>query len=709
MDASKQTVMELFGGQHRYVVPPYQRKYVWTKDRQWLPLWDDIERLAERHRAGSSEPHFLGAVVIRREKTPPGGVTEWSVIDGQQRLTTLQLLLSAVADAARGDRHFKQARRIAPLTHHDEDVADGDERFKLWPAAANRAAFRHVMAVDGAEPSGDDEPADPSIRPAWEFFRARAQEYAQSGVAEGVEAGAERYRVLREALTGLVLVVTIDLEKEDPAQLIFETLNARGTPLLGMDLVKNALFDAAQKTGTSVEEVHDRYWRPQLGDDEYWGVEERLGRERVPRSETFLSHWLALRLGKPVATKGSFDTFRREVLTAESADPVELTRELNADAKVFRGFHDQPVGTVPARFFTTLRGLDTTTVYPLALLLLRPPSKLAPDRRDRALKAIESFLVRRLLCGLTTRDYNNLVARLVVAAKQDTREADDFVVEELLSSTADTSRWPTDDEMRQHLRVQPLYNWLGQKRIVFVLSAVELEARTGKVEAIDSLPPKLQIEHVMPRAWRDTWPLPSGASDEDRVRRDAVLDRLGNLTLVAGPLNASMSNGPWPVKRAALQKHSLLLLNRDIIQADSWDEARIGERGERLADQVLGRWPGPHSFMPEGWQACEAESWPEDADMDVAGTEAVQADGSPFLVALLSDLAQHVGERRTYTGIEASLDWPRGRLASVLGGYAVAFGPRFGKKRPWHVHLDGDGVWWMWMDEEHAAVVGKVD
>jgi hypothetical protein len=133
MDALIKSIRELFTSQHRYVVPAYQRPYVWTEGKQWQPLWEDVERVADARLDDDEEHHFLGAIVIRREKTPPGGITEWSVIDGQQRLATLQLLISAMADAARDDGLLKEAQLLERLVHHDPLEAEGDERFKFWP------------------------------------------------------------------------------------------------------------------------------------------------------------------------------------------------------------------------------------------------------------------------------------------------------------------------------------------------------------------------------------------------------------------------------------------------------------------------------------------------------------------------------------------------------------------------------------------------
>lgn len=692
------TVTDLFAGAHRYSVPAYQRPYVWTESDQWQPLWEDVERVANGRLEGRDEGHFLGAIVIRLEQTPPGGVTDWSVIDGQQRLTTLQILMSALAAAAREDGHAKEARRLERLTLFDEDDAEGDERFRFWPTTANRDAFRAVLRANGAH--GEDDP-DNTVHEAWTFFRARAGDYVAADAADE-ETRLGRHQALAQAVTGLLQIVTISLDRHDPAQVIFETLNARGTPLRAMDLVKNAVFEAAERQGTPVDRVNDELWAPELGDGAYWGVEQRLGRVTVPRSEAFLMHWLAMRLGEVVSSDRLFDLFRRRILQADGGvDAVELIRTLNADAKVLRGFDQHPPGTSEHRFFRALRWLDISTMHPVALLLFR--SSIEPERRHRALRALESYLVRRNLRGLSASSYSQLSARLVARGKEDLDRADELIVDELLTSQADTFRWPIDVEIEDHLASHALYGWLGQKRIVFLLSSLELGARTGKTEFIPSLPPRLQIEHVMPRAWRSAWPL---AVDDLAAaeRRDGRIDLLGNLTLVTQPLNASMSNSAWPIKRQALNQ-SLLLLNRELCAFDAWDEDTIAQRGAALTRRVLELWQGPQDFMPPGWTAADAESWPEAAQLAPDSVAEVYATGSGYLCALLEELAHTAGARRRYADIENALNWPPGRLASVGGGYAVKHRDAGG--RPWHLHLDAGGVWWMWMDAERAAVIAS--
>jgi hypothetical protein len=700
MDALVRTVQEIFSGQHRYVVPPYQRPYVWTEELQWEPFWEDIERITDSRLVGEDERHFLGAVVIRREKTPVGGITEWSVIDGQQRLTTLQLLMSALSTAAEAAGLDVERRRLEQLLRHPEHDAAGDERFKFWPTRVNQVAFREVLDAAEHDSAMVDDP-DNTIHEAWLFFREKSEAYARAEGADEAEI-VQRFAALRESVAGLLQIVTISLDKEDPAQLIFETLNARGTPLLAMDLVKNALFDRAARAGVSVAEVHDKHWEAQLGDAPYWSQDKRLGRVVVPRSEAFLFHWLVMQTGRVVTAEGLFDTFRHDILGGPLADdPVGLVETLNHDAGVIRQFDDFPESEIAGRrFFATLDALDTTTMVPVALLLFR--SSIEPARRARALMAIESYLVRRLLRGLSTKNYSQLAARLVSVARDDLAAADDRIIEELLSSGADTYRWPTDEELSNHLESQNLYGWIGQRRIVYVFGELERAKRSKKSEQL-ALPSKLEVEHVMPQSWPSHWPV---ADDPELVqRRNAHVNLLGNLTLVTGALNASMSNGTWAAKKGGLEEHSLLLLNRELIKQATWDESKIEARGLDLTAHILEIWHGPQHYMPDGWKLVEAESWADEAAMPPDDVAAAYAAGSAHLRTMLGRLAAEPGRRWRFGELEAALGWPRGRIAGISGGYGQGMKKQFGGKRPWHVHLTSAGAWELWMDGERAAII----
>lgn len=701
MEAKDTTIGQLFGGLDRYEVPAYQRPYVWTAERQWEPLWDDIESIADRRLDGVNEQHFLGAVVLRREKTPPGGIVEWSVIDGQQRLTTLQIIVAAIADAARLDGVVAAANLLDALLRHPDIYAEGDQRFRFWPTTANQGAYRAVMREGGPLLPWENDP-DNNIHEAFTFFRAHAHAYAHADEASPDEVVA-RYAALRESVAGLVQLVTITLDTNDPAQVIFETLNARGTPLLAMDLVKNAIFAEADKVGAIVEELNEQVWVPTFGDDQYWNTDVRIGRLTMPRSEVFLFHWLAMKLGEIIPADRLFDVFRRRVLNQDGIDTVALLEEMARDAAIVRSFDDPPSGTQKARFFATLSRLDTTTMHPIALLLYR--SGIGDDRVDRALAAIESFHMRRALMGLSAQSYTQLSARLIKRSSADLARADEIIIEELATAAADNLRWPSDGEVRGRLVDTPVYGYIGRPRIVLALTALEEAKRSAKTGSLP-LPPTLEVEHLMPQAWEKNWPL-ANPTEALRQRRDDYVNRIGNLTLITKPLNASLSNAAWPAKRKSLNQHDVLLINSHVQDIDVWDESTIDARGTEIAEVVVQRWPGATVFIAQASGGLGSELAPEMVIIDADLLASIYINGSENLRLLLDTLSKAPGEEFTFSQLDERLDWPAKRAASVIAAFERTTSARDGASgtRPWRMRLTADGVWSLWVDGEQAAAL----
>jgi alkylated DNA nucleotide flippase Atl1 len=704
MDADVRSIQALFGDNHRYTVPPFQRPYVWEEDRQWTPLWDDIERIADARLSGGGDHHFLGAVVIKQEAAPPGGITQWSVIDGQQRLTTIQIVMSALSACAAEDELERDSAILNKLTHHDALFAMGDEQFKFWPTLTDQAAFREVMAGNKDTFVDDDRN---TIHEAWVFFHGRIQSYVhRAPVGDETDDLRARYGALREAITGLLQLVTISLKDGDPSQVIFETLNARGTPLHAMDLVKNALFEQAKQQGASLEALNRDVWGKELGDTDYWNTEISQGRVSSPRSELFLIHWLSMRLGEVVQLDQIFEVFRRKILSAEGFDALATIEELNRDARIVRSF-DAPVPSTPqARLVRTLKALDTTTMHPLLLLILR--SEIAEEQKANALGALESFLVRRMVLGATTKAYNRLVARLVNVARGSLATMDTAIVSELAGGQADINRWPLNDEIEEFLSGHYLYGWINQRRIVLLFSEVEkLHRQRLKVESVEDLPTKLQVEHIMPQAWQANWPLSS--ADEGAVeRREELVQNVGNLTIISGNLNASLSNKAWEEKSSELFANSMLAINKEISNRETWDEAAITQRCEAIAADITEIWPGPETFMPSDWVAPDAEYNASNAMDDPQEVQRAFESGGGLLQSLLRELANTPDERRSYAEVCEALHWERRRLPGVLGGTAGKLNQLFSGRRPWHIHLDTTGTWFIWVDSAQADVIRDI-
>ncbi|MDX3613521.1 DUF262 domain-containing protein [Streptomyces europaeiscabiei] len=595
MDAKSMTLRDLFGPDRRLVVPVFQRPYVWTEDRNWRPLWEDVTALVHQRMADEEvHPHFLGAVVLDQLLTLTGSMPARQVIDGQQRLTTLQVLLAAVRDVAQElDVQDKYVRALVKLIANDDDMTDDPHAaYKVWPTNIDRDSFCMVMdgrlrrPVDVAFPV---TPGASAIVQAYWFFRNRTVEWAQelnyeSRLDKGFDA---LVRVLRDKFE----LVIIDLKPEDNAQVIFEALNDRGTPLQASDLVKNLVFQQAEEQGLPVEELYRDLWAQLETPD--WRKEVRQGRLKRPRLDVFLMQYLTGELAEEVMAPELFLTFRRYVKAADMG-LVALMRRLAERAGAYRRLtaEEQPP-TPEGRFLRTVGVLDANTVMPVLLWLV---SRFDEDDRAGAVATLDSYLVRRTVCRLTTKNYNRLFLELLkeLKAKDDPSVVADF----LLRQETDSGFWPHDRDIRDVFRSQPLYKQLTRTRMRLLLAELEDSLYSGKTER-QVHNGELTIEHLLPQAWEEHWPLPEGGgggSVEAHERRQSLLHTVGNLTLLTGRLNTSVSNGPWERKRNDILVHSALSLNRSL--PAQWDEESILARADHLSEALCRRWQRPDGGAP---------------------------------------------------------------------------------------------------------------
>lgn len=532
---STQTVYELFNGRIQFQVPVYQRAYVWNEEENWGALWDDIADTADRHlddpEAHVWHRHFLGPIVLGQEHSDAGAVDPRLVIDGQQRLTTLQLVIAATQAVAKEMGANDVAEELGELTANRGRTAEGDWRFKVRPSRRDRSAFVSTIG-DGA-----GESASSGIPGAWAYFHDRVGAWVSDEGEADEETQAKRLQALQTCIESLLYVVSINLDQSDNAQVIFETLNARGTGLGALDLVKNATFLQAERENGPAELLHDENWEPTFEADDYWLEEVRQGRDKRARADWFLMHWLALELGEVVRADKLFDTFRRDILHREGASPMaDLVPRLCRDAQIMRSFDDFDPAAPEGLFFSRLETMDTTTMLPVALFLFRT-EELAAERRSLALAALESWLVRRAILRLTSKNYNRTLASLIRAIKDEGERADEAIVRVLRASQAATAKWPSDDEVRARLEQGELYGYVGQPRVRMLLEACELDMRdSAKTEAV-ALPAGLSIEHAMPRNWPENWPVGEAEDSEAATEnREAHINLLGNLTLVTQPM-----------------------------------------------------------------------------------------------------------------------------------------------------------------------------
>jgi hypothetical protein len=619
MKADALNPRNLFDGNVHYEIPVFQRPYVWDEENQWAPLWDDIVRVAEKvvhagHDADALDQvggHFLGAVVYESKPPRVGDVTRHQVIDGQQRTTTLQVLIDAVQQVIDERGHELMAEDLEGLILNKASVFKGKpERFKLWPSRGDREACSQAMDPQHGW-SGDHRIID-----AHDFFRSEAQRWLSGEADEDgvVPPGSEMDRVLAlsSTLQHRLYVVAINLTGHDDSQLIFETLNDRGTPLLKADLIKNWVFQVGSNVGADVEQWPETHWGD--FDDEWWRETIAQGRHLRSRIDIFLQYWLTMRLRDEVVTDEVFRRYTEHAapLMRDAEGAERLLAALRNDANTFRNFAQLSEGTAEGSFYSrVIETMELAATSPLLLWMLSENHDVPADQVAVGLGALESWVIRRTLLRYTMKDVNKLmVAILKVLDQVPAWRAGDAVRDFLAQQTADARLWPTDAEMAKALPGVRLYGNVRQGRLRVVLEAVEMRLRTDRNEAV-SLPSGLELEHVMPRGWRSHWDTRSGLPPEAAGRRDHVINTLGNLTLITKRLNGTLSHRPWtdaeaePLggtgpdagkgKRSLLDKYSLLVLSREITtqHPDLWTEQDIEARSAHLSNRICAVWPAP--------------------------------------------------------------------------------------------------------------------
>jgi hypothetical protein len=659
VEAHTRSPRDLFEGKEHYEIPAFQRPYVWTEEDQWAPLWDDVSRVAEAYvTAKEADPeadveahHFLGAVVYESKQPIAGDVTRHDVIDGQQRMTTLQLLLDAAHEVVHKRGHEDLAESLEELILNGSPRFAGKrERFKLWPSQADRKAFEFAMDHVGTW-SGEHQMVE-----AHRFFRAEAERWILGKPDDDgtVPPGTEELRVeaLSSTLQDRLVLVAIDLTGHDDSQLIFETLNDRGTPLLKADLIKNWLFRKGERLGADVDAWAEAQWAE--FDTTWWRSEIKQGRLTRSRVDIFLQYWLTMRRLDEVKTEHAFRVFTEyaEPLMTSATAANALLDELRRDADTYRDFAQLDESTPEGRFYSrVIERLELAVTTPVFLWMLSKNHNVPADQLRSGLEALESWAIRRTLLRLTTKDANRFaVAILKMLDTVERGHAGDALSTYLAEQTAETRVWPSDHRVTTELPRLRMYGSLRQDRLRVVFGAVEqhLRDQSTMYEAVQ-LPSGLEIEHVMPQGWRTHWDPEPKLNLEAAAERDRIVNTLGNLTLVTKSLNGSLSNRPWTDaeaaslkeggepgkgKRTLLDAFSLLVLNKAILSdhLNGWTEDDINARAIALTATVCAVWPGPSTEVQQA--AFEAST----------GQPAGELNEVPWTGADITRLADEAGE-----------------------------------------------------------------
>lgn len=621
MDTDDHPIEVILKEARRFMVPLYQRKYQWT-DKQLVPFWDDLKAKAREVLDDDNRfQHYMGALIL----SPVGaaaqiGITpKVQVIDGQQRLTTFQLFLAALREVARQHGCSDVVEHVQDYLFNSLKSKDRDPltRFKLTPTPSDRVLFQDIVNESYSSVRakyrphywGNRVPKNTQARAlrAYDEFHKRITTFAQYGPLDDEEqlavtdetdtqeAIAPRLEALLSGLLARMKLVVIVLGEDDDAQVIFETLNSKGEPLLAMDLVRNNIFHRAERERSSIDDLYRELWDPF---DAYWWREPApSARPRRPRIDHFLAHSLAAETGSAISMRELYAEYRQFAVPkgrprfASVEDELRVLRHYAPLYETLEGRResDQTLVWLGRKF----SAWQITTAYPVAMQLMH--DSVSAEERHQVGRLLYAYIVRRWLSGLTMKNLNKVFQSLAqVFAKDKPSVAN--MKSYFSSHTGASIRYPTNDELCQGIATQPVYFGTQRTRLKDILWELEIASRSALAEKV-AIPDSLWIEHVLPVSWNEAWPfvdepfVKRTSEERHAIRRNRLIHTLGNLTLLSDRLNISAGNASFEEKNAKFTEHSGLFLNKWFRNRSSWAEPEILERSEHLAQLALTIWP----------------------------------------------------------------------------------------------------------------------
>lgn len=557
MEASPARVIQYFNGEKQNLIPLFQRPYTW-KEKDWQTLWDD---LMVQYEVGDTGTHFMGAIVSVPARSVPVGVSKYLIIDGQQRLTTVSLLLCALRDCL--DPTSASRIHEVYLTNRFRDLED---TLKFVPTQADRDIYRTIALDRQAPPKSKD------IRmvAAYHFFKDKL---TKSTDLNGDPIIPSKILITLEQC---LQVVMINLGDDDDPYLIFESLNFKGEPLTQGDLVRNYLlmrFRHSISSGGEQERVYSKYWIPL----------ETMLQSNLPE---FLRHYM-MKEGDDIKKGGIYAAIKKKLKDLNSTEAVEAEADsIQKFGEIYSKFllPIQEEKTQIRDCLENIKELKVTTSYPLLLRLFdaRQSEHLSDVDLEKCLKLIESFVVRRAVCGVPTNPLNKL---FIQWAKNFPNTDRVQWLHRSLSASGGTSRFPKDTEFATAFLTQPQY---GRGTTRFILCRLEKSFQHKETVDLSTA----TIEHILPQTLTQEWKEALG-SESEKVHTNLV-NVFGNLTLTS--YNSELSNLPFLEKKSKLE-NTHIELNRWVLQQTSWGMPEIEERAKILLSKANKIWLAPLENM----------------------------------------------------------------------------------------------------------------
>lgn len=539
MHAKETKLQDIIEGTKQYIIPLFQRTYSW-KEEEWEILWKDLIELCE---ADNPRTHFIGSIVSMPTISVPEGISKFLLIDGQQRLTTIFIILTLLRDKARGSQNDEFANEIEKTLLVNPYKKD-NEYFKLMPTQVDRETYKNFI-------NGKPTNTDNQLKKAYIFFEKRLRQIQFE------------HKELKRIITSYFSIVSIVLDVDDNPYLVFESLNAKGRPLTQADLIRNYFFMRIHVD--KQDEIYNSFWQP---------MQTALGDNLTE----YIRHYL-MRSGNIIKQNDVYYSLKEKVKTDNA---IEYLKELKSNSVYYQRLMSpefEPDKDLE-KYFSRLNRIEVTTAYPSLLYLYDKYEQQKLSKTDFIviLRIIENFLIRRFVCNIPTNQLNKIFQSVL---SQLNAKGNDNLVEGL-KTLLQSKGYPKDNDFTSMFTLTKFYgagDRLNKTRLI--LESLEEHFSHKETVQFDNL----TIEHVMPQTLSEWWQNHLG--EEWEKTHELYLNTIGNLTLTA--YNQEMSNDDFVTKKK-IYAESHLELNRYFSQCSSWIQTEIEKRSEMLAQKALEIW-----------------------------------------------------------------------------------------------------------------------
>lgn len=544
----------------QFVIPVYQRNYTWKAGSEVKQYLEDLGNiLNERYRS-----HFLG-IFIYLEKTINYASREYSVIDGQQRLTTTFLLLYAIKHLLIDEGNIEEAERLNGqflINPYSENV-----KYKLKPSVSDDEVYKCIVE-NRLEDIKDKNNSNVYMN----------YEYIINYLKKSISTNYKLTEIL-DALRHFYVVV-IPVSEEENLQKIFESINATGVKLTSADLIKNYLL--MNMPSIDQENYYSKYWKK---------IEENVSKESR-ELEVFFRMYLAIKKYELVSKSNVYKEF---VFWTEKnlISTLNLFEDLLQYAKIYYFIRKQNIDEIPKELkeqIIDFRKINSDLVLPLYMELVKlyKNSQLNIEKLNKCMLIINSYMVRRSICDFDSQNISRLfpsvLKKVIEKCNQNYERVETVLSQELVAKNVNTSKsfMPTDGQMEELLSEANVYQ---RPALRIILDKIEMADNPAPVDLSS-----LNIEHLMPQTPTEEW---LEELDTTKEEYDTYLHRLGNLTLAAKSDNSKMQNYMWDYKNEILKSTGHLKLNSDLLEIQRWNFEEIKKRTKKLIARICEIYPYP--------------------------------------------------------------------------------------------------------------------